>query len=205
MLVRERMSRRVITIEAGQPLRAAEALLLRHRIRQLPVLRDGHLVGIITHRDLRSARRGSRTVAEVMTAKPVVIGSDAAIDEAARVLRTYKVGGLPVLDDGALVGIITVADVLDAFVALSGVRDASVRLTLISRAGRDPEARARRAVGRVHGEMYWLHRDTRARPPRLHVRVLARNLEDLVTALEADGFEVAGVVAAPKRAPRARR
>jgi CBS-domain-containing membrane protein len=205
MLVRERMSRRVITIEAERPVRDAEALLLRHRIRQLPVLRDGHLVGIITHRDLRGARRGSRSVAEVMTAKPVVIGSDAAVDEAARVLRTYKVGGLPVVDDGVLAGIITVADVLDAFVALSGVREASLRLTVVSRAARDVEVRARRAVGRVHGEVCWLHRDARARPSRLHMRVIARNLEDLVTALEADGFEVAGVVAAPKRGPRARR
>lgn len=205
MLVREHMARRVITIAADRPLRDAEALLLRHRIRQLPVMRDGHLVGIITHRDLRGAGRGRRTVAEVMTAKPVVIGPDAAIDEAAQVLRTYKVGALPVVDGDTLVGIITVADVLDAFVVLSGVRDTSVRLDLISGSARGLEARARRAVERAHGEIAWMHRDARARPPRLHLRVKARNLDDLVTALEADGFDVAGVVVAPRRAPRARR
>ncbi|MDX2167414.1 MAG: CBS domain-containing protein [Deltaproteobacteria bacterium] len=205
MLVRERMSRRVITIDPGRPPGEAEALLARHRIRQLPVLRDGQVVGIVTHRDLRGARRRQRTVAEVMTAKPVVIGPDAAVDEAARVLRTYKVGALPVVDGRALVGIITIADVLDAFVALSGVREATVRLDLVARSGRDLEARARAAVERAHGQVCWLHRDARARPPRLHVRVRARNVEDLVTALEADGFEVAGVVSAPTRALRAPR
>lgn len=194
MLVRDHMSRRVITIDAGRSLREAEALLLRHRIRQLPVLRDKQLVGIVTHRDLRGARAGARTVAQVMTAKPLVIAADAAVDEAARELRAYKIGALPVTDGKALAGIITVSDVLDAFVALSGVREPSVRLTLISRSARDAEERARRAVARAKGAVRWLHREPRVRPPRLHLRVSARRVDDLVTALEADGFEVAGVV-----------
>jgi acetoin utilization protein AcuB len=63
MLVRDRMSRHVITIESSQSLSDAHRPLVRHRIRQLPVMRDGHLVGIIAHRDLRGARPLTRSVA----------------------------------------------------------------------------------------------------------------------------------------------
>jgi len=122
MLVRDRMTSKVVTIDANRPAADAEALLLRHRIRQLPVMRGGQLVGIITHRDLRRARAPRATVSAVMTAKPAAIAPDAAIDEAARLLRSYKVGGLPVMEGKALVGILTVADVLDAFIELSSRR-----------------------------------------------------------------------------------
>jgi len=195
MLVRECMSRRVITVDAGQPLRDAERLLLRHRLRQVPVLRDGQLVGIITHRDLRGSRARIRTVAQAMTAKPVIIAPDAAVDEAARVLRTYKIGALPVVERKVLVGIIAAADLLDGFIALSGVAESTVRLTLVGGRAREMEARARRAVARGAGDVRWLHRDTRSRPARLHLRVHARRLAAVVSALEAAGFDVTSVVA----------
>lgn len=118
MLVRDRMTAKVVTIDADRPAADAEALLLRHRIRQLPVTRDGRLVGIVTHRDLRRTRAARATVASLMTAKPAAIAPDATIDEAARRLRSYKVGGLPVVEGKALVGILTVADVLDALIEI---------------------------------------------------------------------------------------
>jgi acetoin utilization protein AcuB len=200
MLVRDRMSRRVITIDADRPLREASRLLARHRIRQLPVLRRGQLVGIITHRDLRGARPPTGRVASLMTAKPFTIAPDAAVDEAARLLRTYKIGGLPVVERKQLVGIITVSDALDALVALSGVSEPTYRLVASGGRGRATEARARRAVERAGGELKWLHRDARSRPPELQMRVKVKRVDDVVGALEADGFEVLRVVAAPRAA-----
>jgi CBS domain-containing protein len=194
MLVRDRMTRRVITIDPGQPASEASRLLVRHRIRQLPVVRDGQLIGIITHRDLRAVRPPTRLVGSVMTAKPFTIGPDAAVDEAARRLRAYKIGGLPVIDHKQLVGIITVADVLDAFVTLSGVSEATYHIAVTGR-GQALEARARRAVERAHGEVKWLHRQRRARPPELLMRVKVKRVDDVVTALEADDFELLRVVA----------
>ena len=200
MLVRDRMSRRVITIDADRPVREASRLLATHRIRQLPVMRAGHLVGIITHRDLRAAGPATRPVASVMTGKPFTIAPDAAVDEAARLLRTYKVGGLPVVEHKQLVGIITVADVLDALVVLSGVSEATYRLVVSGSGGQAMEPRARRAVDRARGQLKWLHREPRLRPQRLHMRVKVKRIDDVVSALEAEGFDVLRVVAAPRAA-----
>jgi len=198
MLVRDRMSAPVITIAPDRPLREASRLLLRHRLRQLPVMRGEQLAGIITHRDLRAARHLGRSVATVMTAKPFTIAPDAAIDEAARLLRTYKIGGLPVVEDKQLRGIITVADVLDAFVDWSGVGASSARLVVRGRGARALETRARRAVERGRGELRWLYRDARTRPHQLHLRVIATRMADVVAALEAAGFEVVRVVKPPR-------
>lgn len=199
MIVRDRMSARVITIGAERPVSDASRLLVHHRLRQLPVVRGGQLVGIITHRDLRAVRPTTRTVASVMTAKPFTIGPDAAVDEAARLLRTYKISGLPVVEQKQLIGIITVADVLDALVALSGVSDATYRLVLSGRGGQAMETRARQAVERAGGEVKWLHRNSRPRPQQLHLRVKIKRIDPLLVALAAVGFVILRVDAAPGR------
>lgn len=202
MLVRDYMTGKVITIDADQPVRAASDLLARHRIRQVPTLRGGRLVGIVTQRDLRSAPATARTVSQVMTAKPFVIAPDAAIDEAAHLLRTYKIGALPVVEDHELVGIITISDVLDAFIALSGVAEPSYRLVVSAGNGRDPQVRVREVITEHGGEIRWMHRSQRRRPVRLDVRVKAKHIDDIVTALEAAGIEVQAVIAASSPARR---
>lgn len=198
MLVRDRMQRPVVTIEADRPVREATALLARHRVRQLPVMRKGQVVGIVTLRDLHNAEPMNRRVATVMTAKPFTIAPDAAVDEAARVLRTYKIGALPVVEDDALVGIFSVSDALDALILLSGVSESSVRLVVADRAGSGSEARVRRAVERGRGELKWLHRAARTRPPLVHLRIAAGALDEVLAALEASGLEVVRVVAATR-------
>ena len=194
MLVRNRMSSRVITVEPQVSLSAARALLHRHRIRQLPVLRKGHLVGIITDRDLRGTSAADATVADRMTPKPMVIGSNASVDEAARLLTAHKIGALPVVDGGKLVGILASSDILDAFVDLSGVGEATYRIVISGASGKLAERRVREVVAAQHGELKWLHPDTRERS-KLHLRLKARRVDDVVTALEAAGFNVDALVA----------
>jgi acetoin utilization protein AcuB len=193
MLVRNRMSSKVITIDPEEPLDQARALLHRHSIRQLPVLRKGRLVGIITDRDLRGAGAKAATVADLMTPKPMVIESSASVDEAARVLTAHKIGALPVVDDGKLVGILASADILDAFVDLSGVGEATYRIVISGARGKLAERRIREVVTVQHGEIKWLHPDTR-NPNKVHLRLKARRVEDVVTALEAAGFNVDALV-----------
>ena len=199
MLVADHMSRRVVTVEPQVSVADVKALFAKHRIRQLPVLRRDRVVGIITDRDVRAVRDVKRKVSDVMTAKPLVISSLASVDEAARLLRTYKIGALPVVDGGRLVGIVTGSDVLDAFVELSGVTEPSYRLTVSGDADDGAEPVIRRVVEQTHAELKWLHRVRRGHQSEFQARLKARRIDDVVTKLEAAGLEVSGVVSSRKQ------
>ena len=106
-------------------------LLRRRDIRSVPVLEDGRLIGIVTDRDVRQVapayplfrdedeiRRYTEnlTVTAAMTADPMTVSPDTPLVEAAKVLETYRISSLPVLDHDRLVGMLTVTDLLRAFV-----------------------------------------------------------------------------------------
>jgi acetoin utilization protein AcuB len=188
------MSAKVITVEPQDSLAQARDLLHRHRIRQLPVLQKQRLVGIITDRDLRTAGSNAATVAEVMTPKPVVIGPNASVDEAARMLTAHKIGALPVVEGNTLVGILASADILDAFVDLSGVGEATYRITISGAKGKPAQRQVRQVIEHQRGELKWLHPDSRD-ASKLHLRLKARRIDDVITALEAAGFNVDALVA----------
>ena len=123
--VREWMSKNPITITPQTTLPEAQRIMFENKIRRLPVVKDDKLVGIVTLGDLREAKASDATTLNVyelnylldrltardfMTADPVTISPDATVGEAARLMVTRKVGGLPVVEDGKLVGIITETD-----------------------------------------------------------------------------------------------
>jgi acetoin utilization protein AcuB len=194
MLVHNRMSQRVITVEPHVPLEQARALLHRHRIRQLPVMRKDRLVGIVTDRDLRGAGGNDKTVADIMSPKPLTVAPTASVDEAARLLSSHKIGALPVLDGGKLVGILSSSDVLDAFVDLSGVGEPTYRMMISGAKGKLAAHRVREIIVGQRGELKWMHPDS-ADSSKLHLRLRARRIDDITTGLEAAGFNVDAVVA----------
>ncbi|WP_420631904.1 CBS domain-containing protein [Candidatus Leptofilum sp.] len=126
-LVKDWMSRDVVTAVPTMGLLEADALLQEHQIRRLPVLENGRLVGIVTYGDIREAKPPDATsssawemnyllaslnLAAIMTKKPVSILPDATIGEAADLMLTHRISGLPVVDSaGNLVGIITESDI----------------------------------------------------------------------------------------------
>jgi len=122
ILVKERMSTTPVTIHPKTRLAEARALLDRHRIRHLPAVEGGKLVGILTDRDIRSAASASSleqvTVAEAMTKKVITVSPDTQVQEAAKLMLAHRIGGLPVLRRGALEGIITETDLLNALVEI---------------------------------------------------------------------------------------
>jgi acetoin utilization protein AcuB len=102
----------------------------QHRIRHLPVLEDGRLVGIVSDRDIRLVLPSPATslsvyeigylltrltVGEIMTYFPVTIGADRLMDEAVKRMLAYKVDALPVVEHGKLIGIVTRTNLLQAF------------------------------------------------------------------------------------------
>lgn len=126
-LVKDWMSRDVITAPPTLGLLEADALMREHNIRRLPVMEDNRLVGIVTYGDIREVRPSTATavstwemnyllaslnIGEMMTKEPKFISPEATIGEAADIMLTNKISGLPVVDaTGELVGIITESDI----------------------------------------------------------------------------------------------
>lgn len=145
MLVRDRMTATVITIGPKTTIFDALALMKARRIRRLPVLSGRRLVGLVTWTDLMRASPSPVTslsvweipyllmkarVSQVMTRDLVTIAPGATIEEAAVLMRRHKIGGLPVVDDAQLIGIITESDLFDAFIDLMGLHGGGARLTI---------------------------------------------------------------------------
>jgi acetoin utilization protein AcuB len=130
------MNRGVATIHSDTLARGAAEMMRTRRVRHLPVVdRGGRLVGIVTDRDLRQvvfdpalqARAGGLadalkavTVRDVMTWAVITVRPDTPLREAARIMREQKVGALPVVQSGKVVGILSEVDVLDAFARALG-------------------------------------------------------------------------------------
>ncbi len=116
--VRSLMTTAVRTVDARLPLRDAAASLRAWACRGAPVVRDGVLVGVLSHRDVdRALRAGDSRLptGAYMTSPPRTIGPDATLEEALTLMTRRDIGRLPVVDDGgALVGIVSRTDLLQA-------------------------------------------------------------------------------------------
>ncbi len=130
MRVRELMSRQVVTIGTGDSCLEAVTRMQRSRVRHLPVVsREGPLVGIVTDRDLRhylftprlfevlgstpvDGLLSGTQVAEIMSTDVITVAPEETVAEAAWTMRKHRVGALPVLEHGRVVGIITETDIL---------------------------------------------------------------------------------------------
>jgi len=125
-LVRDWMTANPITVDPKTTLPEAHKIMKDRRIRRLPVVDRGHLVGIVTLGDIREAEPSDATtlsifelhyllakltIGEIMTREPITISVNATIREAAKIMLQHKIGGLPVMEDGKLVGIITESDI----------------------------------------------------------------------------------------------
>ena len=144
MFVGERMSRPVISVTPDMPINDVLAMFRKEHIRRAPVIKDGKLVGIVSERDLLNASPSSVTtlsvwelnyliskvtVKNVMAKKVVTVGQDTPIEEAARIMADKKIGGVPVMSGGNVVGIITETDLFKVFLELMGARQKAWRVT----------------------------------------------------------------------------
>ncbi len=118
MKVRDVMRRDLTTVQEDEDLALALQMMLWRRIRHLPVVKDGRIVGLLTERDILRQRDASApyavfgTVGDAMQRPPKTIEPDTDIAEAAKRLSDYKIGCLPVVERGDLVGIVTTNDLL---------------------------------------------------------------------------------------------
>lgn len=118
-----------LTVGRSETIGQAEEIMTDNRFRQLPVIQDGELIGIITDRDVRSFLSGSlltnpearekalnTKVREIMTTEPLTLSPDDDLQEAVELFIEEKIGGMPVVDETeGLVGIVTYVDLLRCF------------------------------------------------------------------------------------------
>ncbi|MBW1779418.1 MAG: CBS domain-containing protein [Deltaproteobacteria bacterium] len=139
MLVKNWMSKDVITVDANDSMAHASQLMKENHIRGLPVMNNGKLAGVITDRDLKKASASDAhtldihellylidriKIKDIMTQDPITIPVDHTIEEAAEMLLNNKLSGAPVVNnDGQVVGIITQADIFRVLVSLTSARE----------------------------------------------------------------------------------
>ncbi len=142
LLVEDSMTREVVTVSPETRADEALALCRERRIRHLPVLEDGRLVGVVSDRDLRSATPAlgdparaaalrRLRVGEIMSREVVTARPDEPVEVAANRMREKGIGCLPVVEDGRLVGIITTSDVMETLVYLVGANEPGSRLEVL--------------------------------------------------------------------------
>lgn len=137
MLVKNWMSKNVVTVDGNDSMMDAIRLLKEHNIRMLPVVKEGKLVGIVTDSDLKEASASDATsmeihelinlknktkVSEIMTKNPITVALDYTVEETAEIFLNNKISGIPVVDhEGQIVGTITETDILKALVSLTAL------------------------------------------------------------------------------------
>ena len=147
MLVRDRMSKPPITIRENVSVEEALRLMHSEDIRRLPVVdKQGKMTGIVSELDLLKVSPSPATslsvyeipyllakikMKDVMTEDVVTVTEDTPLEDAARVMADNKIGGLPVLRDGKVVGIITETDMFKTFLEMLGARQEGVRLSVM--------------------------------------------------------------------------
>jgi acetoin utilization protein AcuB len=129
------MVHKLITIHPEKTVTDALNLMKQNSIRHLPVV-DGHkFVGFVSEFDLREVRLLPMSedirVQDVMIKDPVTIGPEDSLEDAARLIFNHKIGGLPVLEHGKLVGVLTSKDILAAFIEIMGVLESSSRIDVV--------------------------------------------------------------------------
>ena len=126
--IKKYMTTDVQTIGDDQPMSAAHRMMRDQRIRHLPVLHQGKVVGIVTDRDLRLVETLSDVdpnkvaVSEAMTPDPYVVTPEAALDEVVATMAAKKYGSAVISDHGHVVGIFTTVDACSAFADLLTTR-----------------------------------------------------------------------------------
>jgi len=208
MLVYERMSRHPITVNADVPIDEALHLMRDSKVRRLPVVdKQGKLVGIVSEKDLLYASPSPVTslsiheihylvskikVADVMTKDVITVGEYTPLEEAARIMVDHKIGGLPVVRNGTLVGIITETDLFKVFLELLGAREEGVRLTMLIPEQPGMLASITREIAEMGGNIIALGTFLGEDPTNrlIAIKVAGVEQKSLVASMEALGMEI---------------
>ncbi len=170
MLVRDRMSSPAVTVTADTPFQDALSLMRERKFRRLPVVDErGHLIGIVSERDLLHAAPSPATslsvwevnyllwklrIQDVMTESVITVSPETPIEDAAQIMTSRRIGGLPVVDEhGLVLGLITETDVFHAFTELLGAGEHGLRLLVRVPEGKGVLAKLTDAIYKLGGNI----------------------------------------------------
>jgi acetoin utilization protein AcuB len=194
------MIKKLITIKPDATIPQAIEVMKKHSIRHLPVVEGKNFVGLVTSGDLRQAFYPSMihklTIKDIMIKKPIVVDQETSLEEAASLIFRHKIGGMPVVDGEKLVGIITVTDILEAFIQLMGVLKSSSRIDVIL--GEKPDAleKVSRIIKENKGEIISMGMSShRSKGKRIYYFRLEKcNTARIARAIEKKGYKVTMVI-----------
>lgn len=205
MLIQDIMRYPVITATPDTSIREVMALMFKHRIRHVPIVDGGgELVGIVTDRDVREAgpsrirhdeedfRVFDEPVQTIMKRDVITSHPHEFVEEAAFIMKQYRIGSLPVLSRRDIVGIVTDSDLLGALVELMGVDQPSSRLEIevVDRTGILADMTAIiKALG-ISITSFFVYKGARPGYRRVALRVRTMDPRKLIEHLIAAGFEV---------------
>ena len=216
MKVKDRMSTNVMTVQMDSSLTEAFRIMKENKIRRLPVMDKDKLVGIVTISDLNRAAPSSATslsihelnyllaktkIKDILTKKQelLTISSDSYIETAARIMRHKVISGLPVVDDGKLVGIVTETDIFDAFIDILGVKKPHSRIdvyimdrpgTLVDLIG----IISSKGISLLNTVVYY---DEKKDKYKAILRVETMDCESIVEDIKKHGYEIDSVIVSP--------
>jgi acetoin utilization protein AcuB len=197
MLVCNRMTRNPVTVAPQDMLAAAQEKMTAGHFRRVPVVQDGVLVGILTDHDIRrhTGTEERTKVQAAMTETPLTVSPSTTVEDATQLMLKYQISGLPVLENGKLVGIITTSDVLKAFLEMTGASvTGSIQINLLSkREGSLVEAA--RLINELGGEVLGVgtYRDPAEDQRVFFLRVQNVDAQVASTALQQKGYTVLSV------------
>ncbi|MEQ8235156.1 MAG: CBS and ACT domain-containing protein [Syntrophomonadaceae bacterium] len=217
MKVGERMTTNVKTVSMETNINEAFSMMKDHNIRRLPVLEKGKVVGIVTLSDLNRAAPSSATslsihelnyllakttIKDILPKKQqvITIGPENYIETAAKLMRRYRISGLPVLEQDKLVGIVTETDIFDAFIDILGVKKTHSRIDLYT-ADRPGTIAAITGIIAAQGKNILntvVYFDDKKGKYKMIVRLEELDCQDVVAALKDLGYEVESVIISPE-------
>ncbi len=202
MLVKDIMSPHPIVAEPDMPVTRAERLMKEHNIRHLPVVHPHKgLIGLITREALSRALPSEMStltiwelnyqlsqikIADVMVKDIITTTEDTTVEDAARIMIEKKIGSLPVLRDGQLVGIVTDIDLLGALTELMGWRQPGIRATVQLPDEKGQLAKVAAAIAEAGGLLLGTSIYPASEPLKANIVFKVRNisLDDLTALLQ---------------------
>ncbi len=206
MYVKNSMTANPFTLTPDATIAEALELMRDKSVKRIPVVRNGQLAGIVTHGQLLEVSPSPATslsvfeinyllsktkIETIMTKKVITVAPDTLLEEASLLMREHKIGGLPVVDDGKLVGIITETDIFDAFIEIMGFRNKGARITVD--VGNDHPGVLAEVSGIIaaHG-LNITH--LAAFRSELIIRVNTTNVDEILDAIRQKGYQILSVL-----------